>query len=330
MYVIRPLFDKFQKELVAFSNTSYGRDFISAFGGKEIKENYPVVKVTPDSIHQQIDKNTYRAVFYSRSPYIKKFAEVLTMMDIAEYNNFVSERKELVIPHYLGETNLLKNELPRIYLLQKTFNPDGNPETTSVDGTVATAAGGQSWSGMVAAEGNVSLDSGNTYDYFFLSDTTSNQWTTLTRVITLFDTSSLTGSATILNATYSLYQTTTFTNTYGGAVCMVNSSPASNTALVNSDYANVGTTQQASDINMSSISQSAYNDWTLNATGIGNISKSSITKFGSRFSFDREDSSPTWQNTKRNQLNFNSTETGSNIPKLVVNYSSGASFLLGY
>ena len=49
---IRPLFSKFQKELVSFANTNYGRDFVSQFGGNELKENYPIVKVTPDGIHQ--------------------------------------------------------------------------------------------------------------------------------------------------------------------------------------------------------------------------------------------------------------------------------------
>jgi hypothetical protein len=318
-YKLRPLFKKFQRELVAFANTSYGRDFISCFGGKA---EYPIVKITPDSFHEQLDKKTFRATFFPRSPFVGKFAEVLTMMDIASDNyKFDRERSHLVIPHFMGETRLLAGKLPLIFLDSGTFYPDAHPESTSVDGYAGRVGSAESWATIIAGAGTVAVTSASTLDYFFLSDNTSDTWARVHRLIVLFDTSSLGDSAIVSSATCSFYQTTTFINTFGGAFCLVQSTPASNTDIANADYAQVGTTQQASDINMSSVSQSAYNDFTLNATGIASISLTSVTKFGSRFSFDRTGTPPTWQGNLRNQLDFNSGDNASNKPKLVVTYT---------
>ena len=58
--------------------------------------------------------------------------------------------------------------------------------------------------------------------------------------------------------------------------------PASNTALVAADYSTGGTTAYATALTYASITTSAYNDFTLNATGLGAIDKTGITKFCGR------------------------------------------------
>lgn len=332
MYVIRPLFEKFQRELVAYANTQHGHDFLSQFGGSELKENYPIVKVAPDGIHQfigldQKGNGIYRAVFYPRSPYVKHLAEVLTMMDIAfENNKRVEDRKLLpfVIPHFNQDTFKLNSMLPRVYLATGTFNPDANPESTSVDGHGGTIQSARTWAQIISDAGNTANDSATRLDLFFLSSGTTDRWDRSHRGIFLFDTSSLANDAIKQSATFGLYEPNdgAFANNFGGAVCLVESTPASNTAVANGDYNQVGSTQQATDVNMSTIGANlnAYNDWTLNATGLTNISLTGVTKFGLKFSFDRAASSPTWSGSKRNQLYPYGGDNASNKPRLVVTY----------
>lgn len=322
---IRPLFSKFQKELVAFANTNYGRDFVSQFGGNELKEKYPIVKVAPDGIHQHLGGNTFRAVFYPRSPYVKHFAEVLTQVDIAKSNGYDTNKKELVIPHYLGETKLLDNELPTIYLASpETFNPEATPETY-VDGYAGTIQDERTFAQIISDAGNIATDGATRLDIFMLTGTGTNLWDRSHRMIILFDTSSLPDSATKVSATYSLYEPNdgAFANNFGGALCLVQSTPASNTTLQNADYAQVGTTQQATDVNMSTIGANlaAYNDWTLNSTGLTSISLTGPTKFGMRFSGDRTGTQTGWTAGVRNQVYPYSGDNATNKPKLVVTYT---------
>jgi hypothetical protein len=329
--MVRPLFKKHQKELLAFSNTQYGRGFISLFGGKELKDNYPIVKVTPDGIHQQLDKNLYRAVFYPRSPYIKHFGEVLTMVDIAKDSGYDSDRKDLVIPHYLGETRLLRNELPQICLLTSpaTFNPDANVESTSVDGVAYRNGVDEAFSTIRAGDGTGNQSSTAAGDgAIIISSTTSSQYADLRRSIFLFDTSDLTTDATISAATFSTYINAVVNGLGGGgAVSLVESTPTSSTDIANADFGQVGTTLQATAKTLDSMTTSQYNDWTLNAAGLTSISKTSITKFGQRDEGDRANSAPSWVSVERHGHELNFADSASNKPKLVVTYTLPSGFL---
>jgi hypothetical protein len=75
---------------------------------------------------------------------------------------------------------------------------------------------------------------------------------------------------------------------------LVSFSPASDSSFVASDYGNFGTTKFASDTVVSGWTTAAYNDFTLNASGIANVSKTGNSKFGWRFTEDIDNSSPTW------------------------------------
>lgn len=332
MYVLRPLFNKFQKELVAFANTQTGRDFISGFGGKELKENYPVVKVTPDSVHQQLDKKTFRAVFYSRSPYVGKFADALTMADIADRNNYSvkEEKKHLVIPHFLGETRLLKNEMPTIYLNSGTYYPDADPESTSIDGSVYYIGTNVNWATIRAAATGTGEESTSTAPWMGRAESSasSGNWYRLDRGFALFDTSTLTSSASISDAVLSFYGSS-LTDNFALAAAIVSSSPASSNALVVADFDQVGTTRFASDLDLTSWSTAGYNDFTLNASGISAISKTSITKFGMRLDKDLDNSAPTWAGSTVGGAQLKSAETADTTsdPKLVVTYTLPGAFL---
>lgn len=155
-----------------------------------------------------------------------------------------------------------------------------------------------------------------------LATTNSNEYERLVRGIILFDTSALPASPTITDAVFSLW-VTAIGNQMSQSAGLVSSNPASNTGLVAGDFTTLGTTRFATDKTIGSLSTGAYNDYTLNASGIAAISDSGITKFGYRLSCDIDNSAPTWgsgQQARVNAATANQTGTD-NDPKLVITYT---------
>jgi hypothetical protein len=171
-----------------------------------------------------------------------------------------------------------------------TFYPQPNVETVSVDGHVI-ATGGVWATVRGAAAGTSVVDSGTTQAA--LSNTFMQ--VDIYRVFLLFDTASLPDADTILSATLSVYATAIQNGDNDGddTINVVTSNPASNTGLVIGDFDQLGTTLQAPAIDITSITTSAYNVFTLNSTGLGNISKTGVTKFGLREGHDLIDSATT-------------------------------------
>ena len=213
-----------------------------------------------------------------------------------------------------------------------TVYPDADTESTSVDGQVyrdESGSGGVAWSTLRGSAGNNSGDSGVTIDFFLRAGTSANQWDRMNRVVTLFDVSSIDSGDTIDSATLSYYfQSTAFQDNFDLSIAIVEPTPASNTALANSDYdiANWSATRLASDLDVSSISQDAYNDFSLNATGLGIISTATagdgIANFGGRYDADADDSEPTYANQSA-QARIVSADTSGTTqdPKLVIEHS---------
>ena len=305
--MIRPLFKKYQKELLKFCNTDNGRSFLlDNWGGKADGQ---IIKVTPDSFHEvkdsYEDKLIVQATFFPHSPYIKKFADMLTYLDI------------------MGQTDIPLNELGRyIYLTSpETFNPDADTETTSVDGFTRHLLT-TDWATLRAAAGNGSTDTATNDNAcrIYIDGTNFNF---ISRGIWLFDTSALPDSATISSAVFSLYGTDKG-DVLSQSVGVVSSSPAINTAVAASDYAiaNFGTaTRYATDKTITSLSTSGYNDWTLNASGIAIVSKTGITKLATLMSGDIDNSAPSTTPNSNCYFNVYHSDNGSNKPKLVITYT---------
>ena len=210
---------------------------------------------------------------------------------------------------------------------------------TTVDGYVGRFASATSWASITGGAGNeYDYTSANTEYVGFNIDNPNNLFLEVVRCIFLFNTSSLTSGATISAAIMSLYGSgknngTTLTT---GNIDIYTSSPASNTVLANSDYANLGATSQTgSPITYTAFSTSGYNDFTFNATGRGNVSKTDVSKFGARNAiWDANGVAPPFgtAGSSWNISGYYSDQSGtSQDPKLVVTYTvataSGASFL---
>lgn len=315
--MISHLFALYQPQLRTFCNTEYGKWFLQdTFGGK-IERQDKVVKITPNGFHLLKDwvkgKPIVEATFFPKNVYSNKFFNILTGLDILYAN-----KQEQLIPRF---ESWKQEGFRNLFLTTTTFNPDADPEATSVDGNVArdVSPGTTNWAGIRDGAGTTSSDSyGTAVDTVILSGSVG-AWSEQRRFISLFDTSSILPGGSVSSAVYSLYIELKSGGT-GSALRMVTSSPASNTALTASDYGQLGTVAQATDIAWSSITTSSYNDWTLNATGLGNINVSGISKFGARADKDADNSEPAsgWD------VRVTNADAGSNKPKLVVTYTPGS------
>ena len=209
-----------------------------------------------------------------------------------------------------------------------TAYPDPDPETTTIDGTIGRvdAVTGESWASLIGG-------AGNTADNPFASSVSINAssdgadlWKRFGRSVYLFDTSPIAGG-TVTAAVLSIYGKGKSDNRgITPDVDIYTASPASNTALATSDYGNVGATSQTgSPITYASWSTSAYNDFTLDATGIGNVATAGISKFSKRnASYDAAGVAPTWAFGDETAVveGYFADEAGTSTdPKLVVTYT---------
>ena len=220
------------------------------------------------------------------------------------------------------------------YATTTTVYPDADPETTSVDGDVRQSSTGDTFATLRAAAGTSAQPSAANSTCGTLNATTvSDNYDVLIRFIALFDTSSIPDTDTIDSATLSFHgrsKSDQMGGTHG--IGIVTSTPASNTDLVAGDYAQLTTTRQATDISIASWSTVGYNDFALNATGLGNISKTGVSKFGSRLSFDIDNSAPTWGSEESVAGgNYAADDAGTTRdPKLVVVHAGAAGGAAGF
>lgn len=133
-----------------------------------------------------------------------------------------------------------------------------------------------------------------------------------------FDTSAIPDADTISAATFALVQTSSFVGTPEGG--LVQSSAASDTSLATTDYNDLGSTEGATRL---TITSGATNTWTLNSTGLTWISKTGYTKLGLRLGRDIDNSDP--GTTPHYFRMYASEQTGTtNDPVLVVTHASSA------
>jgi hypothetical protein len=212
-----------------------------------------------------------------------------------------------------------------------TVFPDAGTGATTVDGIVYRSGVDEAFSTIKAGAGSAASASDAVTNAIFLhASATSNQYDELHRTILTFDTSLLTALAVISAAVMSVYVFNKDDAIAGTpSLALVGSTPAANNTLAASDYGNVGTTEYASRITYGSITASAYNNFTENATGRANVSLTSITKRGLREGkYDISAGTPPWSSGNRYSVNIQFADTSgtSQDPKLVVTYTFAQTF----
>lgn len=218
-----------------------------------------------------------------------------------------------------------------------TFFPDGSPESTSVDGDVTYVdAAGQDWSTIHAqATGTDSDDSAAVIDIKVGADTTTDKWDSLIRGAILFDTSALGDDDQISAATVDfVIPVGQFQNDFSSSVSFGISNPASSTAILTGDFDAFTDTAQATAITLASLTvdDATFNTMTLNSTGRGNISLTSISKFSFKISDDFDDVEPTWASGEFSRLGIASADealSGDKRPFLTVTHITPSAAITG-
>lgn len=200
-----------------------------------------------------------------------------------------------------------------------TGNPDAHPESTSVDGYAERSGVDQTWAAIRAGAGTSSGDADtNVRCAWVTASTTSNQFARLRRAILLFDTSSIPAGATINSVTLTLTGVNKANGLGSPDLHVVNSTPASNTAVANGDYANVGTTSYGS-ISYASFNTAGTNDISLSTAA---VTKAGITKLGLTLSWDQAASfTGTWASGATSSFYIDWADLGSSKPTLTVDYT---------
>jgi hypothetical protein len=136
------------------------------------------------------------------------------------------------------------------------------------------------------------------------------------RAVSPVDTSGLGSSASISSATLNFY-----------GISKLNGLGSSNLTLdrytsLGFAIANYVAERQAIDIAYASFNTSAWNAWSLNATGLGNIDKVGTTKLALRYTYDVDNTTPTWAANSQTNFQFRTSEyTGTDYdPYLSVVY----------
>ncbi|MBI5732627.1 hypothetical protein HY967_01565 [Candidatus Jorgensenbacteria bacterium] len=217
-----------------------------------------------------------------------------------------------------------------------TFYP-ATGANSPVDGFVRRSGVDQTWADVISGAGTTAGVSDTQMPASGdLASLTTNQWAANYRAIFTFDTSPI-GTDDIASSTFSLYG-------YAKASAVGNTpnldvyaaTPAAVNNLAVADYGQVGSTSLSdAPISYNSFSTTGYNDFALNATGLANINKTGVSKFGTRSAnYDVGASTPpSWNADGVDSLRVYFADNGSNQPKLVVVHSeatTGAAFLLNF
>lgn len=333
-YINNPksLFRKYARLITSLTKHQAFRDYVMDETGLLMPQE-PLALLLPNGFIKQLDKKTFELTTTTRAVYSPKLYPALKTIDYFNSHKWYSSFEEMqrALLHELTDLKLYKNpfgyryEEARLRFLTLTAYPDPNPETTSVDGQVHRNAVDETFATIRAGAGTLANDTDASQEAPNLTgSTTTNQFQTLTRVILLFDTSALTSSATISAAVFSATYTGKASAIGETPVDIVSSNPASNTGLVAADYGTLGTTKYASKAYADITTAGAYNDYTLDANGIANVSKTGISKFGERLGWDTDNSfTGTWASAANTRVNtvFADTAGTASDPKLVVTYT---------
>ena len=195
----------------------------------------------------------------------------------------------------------------------------------TVSGYAEYTQPGQTFATIRGGAGNASGYDGGEYNITarVVSGGTSNTFNTFDRGLFLFDCSALGSSVTVSSAVIGLYCDYIGSDLGSFDMDIVSSSPTSNTVLANGDYTKLGTTPFSSVVD-TSLTTGQYNSFTLNASGLSNISKTGISKFGVTVNWDTDGSfGGTWGSGKYSGCYFTDGGAASTTkdPKIDITYN---------
>lgn len=278
----------------------------------DIPDGRIITKILPCAVHSYLEENYFESQFFSRQ----------------KYSNGIRNVWKYLLALHLIDAVLLDKLFKRYSFNFSTLTayPDPNPETDTVDGYTYNTDTNAVFSTVRGSNGGGKDDTSAALSMYLFASATINQYRQICRAYKLLKTSSIGATNIIDSATLGIVIVAGKLYAFNGSLCLVQCDLASNTAVANADHQlNVNyATRQATDLLISSINDNdtAYNYFTLNATGLGNISKTGITKFGVKNIWDADNTEPTWTSGGLDQATIRSADnTGtSKDPKLIVIY----------
>jgi RHS repeat-associated protein len=208
-----------------------------------------------------------------------------------------------------------------------TFYPDPGTAGPTGSATLERATnfiGEQVWSSLRAGAGTYASSTDNPNRLAGMKGGISmNQWVTLSRAIFSFDTSAIPDNDIITSATFSLYGSA---KSDGGIrllpdINLYEATAASSYNFTTANFAQMGAVPLSTAITYAGWSTTGYNRFVLNAAGLANISKTGVTKFGTRNAkYDAANVTPIWsENAPHFLQGYLSQEAGTaKDPMLVV------------
>jgi len=277
-----------------FANTEIGKDYLSHRGIILPKKQ---LIIHSNGYTSREGKGEYRHVASTDSLHMEKklFPALRTIDAVSMRLNDFNEAKDIFLWGLgLRNNSFLPTLVKQFHFAQSTFTPNAS----NVDGRVGRSAGNESWANKRGNVGDVAQTASGSGPQINASADAGNPWSELFRRPEPADTSALPDTATIQNTSkFRVYVNTKTTTLASQSLALVTTTgPASLTALANGDYdvAGWGSTRQATDLTLAGITTSAFNDFTLNSTGVGNISKTGVTRLGLRIAADADNAEPSW------------------------------------
>ena len=202
-------------------------------------------------------------------------------------------------------------------------------EVSPCDGTVVRNISnpGEAWNTLRTSAGtSAPATVVHGYGVYVICATTTSQYRYLGRDIFNFDTSALGAGAVISDAVLSIYQTSADggkADNMNMAIGVCGATPDGTDTLANGDYLQTDTTRYATDVDITSTSNDAYNDWTFNATGKAAISLTGITSLSHKLDKDIDNAAPSWTSDQAGGYNsvYADEEGTDEDPKLVITYT---------
>lgn len=167
-----------------------------------------------------------------------------------------------------------------------------NYTVNASDGNIYRAVHNQTFTSLRNSAGNGVDTTGATSAAYVQSDLVTDSYYRMYRTALIFDTSGLPDDAIITSAKIGLYPFAKYTTLGDTGLNIVKFNIDG--AISADDYDNFNNDSFSTDQNASTITAAQYYNFSLNALGIENISKTGNTGFGSRFGFDINNLSPEW------------------------------------
>lgn len=305
-------FQVHQAKLLRFANSKIGRWILCINGDQSSVGDSKIVRIDPNAITWVNKKSKRKAYLTTEFRTNDKFARRL----------FYAFKPVWYLLHFLDW--LVFDRVNPAYgfgFATLTQYPGSIGVDNPCDGFMRRSGVDETFATIIAGAGNATFNTDILVRLF--ANAVSNHYQNVTRSIFCFDTSALTSAATISAAVASLYGNTKVSGLGSPTVDIVASTPASTTALASTDYSQVASVSFA-NIAWASLSTVGYNDWTLDANGRANISKTGVSKFGLKTSWDIAGvMGGSWvANQDLQFIAYAATAAGTTTdPKLVVTYT---------